>query len=63
MFDYDFRCDSDRFGNYSRAFLLSVSLLPLRSLGRILLRIADGILQRLIATARRKILQVIWDTS
>jgi hypothetical protein len=31
--------------------------------GRVLLRIADGILEKLIAPARRKILQVIWDTS
>ena len=31
--------------------------------GRVLLRIADCILERLIAPARRKILQVIWDTS
>ncbi len=31
--------------------------------GQVLLRIADGILGRLIAPARRKILQVIWDTS
>jgi len=31
--------------------------------GRVLLRIADGILEKLIAPARRKILQVIWNTS
>jgi len=31
--------------------------------GRVILRIADGILERLIAPARRRILQVIWDTS
>ncbi len=31
--------------------------------GRLLLRIADGILERLIAPARRKIQQVIWNTS
>jgi len=31
--------------------------------GRMLLRIADGILEVLIAPARRKILEVIWDTS
>jgi hypothetical protein len=31
--------------------------------GRVILRIADGILERLIAPARSKILQVIWDTS
>ena len=31
--------------------------------GRVLLRIADGILERLIGPARRRILQVIWDTS
>lgn len=31
--------------------------------GRVLLRITDGILDRLIAPARRKILEVNWDTS
>jgi len=31
--------------------------------GRTLLRIADGILERLIAPARRKILQIIWNTN
>lgn len=31
--------------------------------GRVILRIANGILQRLIAPARSKILEVIWDTS
>ena len=31
--------------------------------GRVLLRIADGILEKLIAPARRKIMQVIWNTS
>jgi len=31
--------------------------------GQVLLRIADGILEKLIAPARRKILQVIWNTS
>lgn len=31
--------------------------------GRVLLRIADGILERLIAPARNRIRQVIWDTS
>jgi hypothetical protein len=31
--------------------------------GRVLLRIAEGILERLIGPARRRILQVIWDTS
>ena len=31
--------------------------------GRVLLRIADVILEKLIAPARRKILQVIWNTS
>jgi hypothetical protein len=31
--------------------------------GRALLRIADGILERLIGPARRRILQVIWNTS
>jgi hypothetical protein len=31
--------------------------------GRVLLRIADGMLARLIGPARRRILQVIWDTS
>ena len=31
--------------------------------GRVLLRIADGILENLIGPSRRRILQVIWDTS
>jgi hypothetical protein len=31
--------------------------------GKVLLRIADGILENLIGPARKKILQVIWDTS
>lgn len=31
--------------------------------GRVLLRIADGILENLIGPARKRILQVIWDTS
>jgi len=31
--------------------------------GRVLLRIADGVLENLIGPARKKILQVIWDTS
>jgi len=31
--------------------------------GRVLLRIADRILEALIAPARKRILQLIWDTS
>jgi hypothetical protein len=47
----------------SRGWEFAVSADMSRHLGRLLLRIADDILEALLAPARRRIRGIIWDTS